>query len=166
MLRAGVLRVSSTGNAMREANANLRPTRPEDLPPVLKLLEDAGLPVAGVEEWFDRFIVAEHDGRVVGVAGLEVHGTDGLLRSVAVADDWRGRGLGGALTDRVLEHCTHDGLSAVYLLTQTAETFFPRHGFVRIERDAASDAVKQSVEFRELCPSSSVAMVHQLSGGK
>lgn len=150
---------------MHEANANLRPTRPEDLAAVLALLEGAGLPVAGVDEWFDRFVVAEHDGRVVGVAGLEVHGTDGLLRSVAVADDWRGRGLGGALTDEVLARCSRDGLSAVYLLTETAENFFPRYGFVRIERDAASDAVKQSAEFRELCPSSSVAMVRQLAGG-
>jgi len=165
VLRAWLLRVSSKGSAMNETDAVLRPARPEDLAPALKLLEDAALPVVGVEEWFDRFVVAEHDGRVIGVAGLEVHGTDGLLRSVAVADDWRGRGLGGALTDEVVARASHDRLSAVYLLTETAENFFPRHGFVRIERDAASDAVKQSAEFSGLCPSSSVAMVRQLAGG-
>ena len=92
-----------------------------------------------------------------------VLGPDGLLRSVAVADDWRRRGLGGALTDEVVARSVREGLAAVYLLTETAESFFPRHGFVRIERDAASDAVKQSAEFSELCPSSSVAMVRQLA---
>lgn len=165
MLRARLLRVSARGDAMKESDAVLRSARPEDLGAVLALLEGASLPVVGVEEWFDRFIVAEHDGRVVGVAGLERHGNDGLLRSVAVTDDWRGRGLGGALTDEVLERCSRDAISAVYLLTETAENFFPRHGFVRIDRDAASDAVKQSAEFRELCPSSSVAMVRHLAGG-
>ena len=64
-----------------------------------------------------------------------------------------------------VSHVGNGGISAVYLLTQTAENFFPRHGFDRIERDAASDAVKQSSEFREMCPSSSVAMVLHLSGG-
>ena len=69
----------------------------------------------------------------------------------------------GALTDEVVARCLREGLAAVYLLPETAGSFFPRHWFVRIERDAASDAVKQSAEFRELCPSSSVAMVRQLA---
>ena len=140
------------------AAAVLRPARPEDLGSALALLADAGLPAAGVSEWFERFVVAEDRGRIVGVAGLEVYGTDGLLRSVAVAEDWRGRGLGGALTEEVLSLGARAGLSAVYLLTETAEGFYPRHGFVRIEREQASDAVKASAEFRELCPASSVVM--------
>jgi len=102
VLRAWLLRVNSTGGAMNETDAVLRSARPEDLAAALELLEDAALPVVGVDEWFDRFVVAAYDGRVIGVAGLEVHGTDGLLRSVAVADDWRCRGLGGALTDEVV----------------------------------------------------------------
>jgi amino-acid N-acetyltransferase len=163
MLCTGLLRVILEGDAMSEADVVLRPAQPEDLADVLALLEQAGLPVAGVEESFERFVVAEHDGRIVGVAGLEVHGSDGLLRSVAVADDWRGRGLGGALTEEILLRCSRDGLTAVYLLTETAASFFPRYGFVRIERESASDAVKQSAEFRELCPSSSVAMKRELT---
>ncbi len=146
-----------------EFNAILRPARPEDLAAALTLLEDAGLPVAGVDEWFEQFIVAEHDGTLVGVAGLEVHGSDGLLRSVAVAPEWRSRGLGGALTSRILSQCERMNLSAVYLLTETAERFFPRYGFMRIERDQTSDAIRQSAEFRELCPASSAVMVRRFA---
>ena len=138
--------------------AVLRPARSEDLAPALALLENAGLPAAGVPEWFEHFVVAENGGRIVGLAGLEVYGTDGLLRSVAVAEDWRGRGLGGALTQEILALAARAGLQAVYLLTETAESFFPRHGFERIERTAVSAAVKASAEFRELCPASSVVM--------
>jgi amino-acid N-acetyltransferase len=140
----------------------VRAARRADLSAVLALLADAGLPVAGVEEWIDSFVVAEDGGRIVGTAGVEVHGDDGLLRSVAVARDYRGRGLGNALTEAALARAARDGLSAVYLLTETAESFFPRHGFVRIERAAASDAVKASTEFRELCPTTAAVMVRQL----
>ena len=137
----------------------LRPARPEDYDALLKLLESAALPVAGVDAWFDRFVVADSAGRIVGVAGLEVYGTDGLLRSVAVADDWRRRGLGDALTAAILQAAARDGITRVYLLTTTAAEYFPRHGFRRIDREEASDAVKSSLEFGEVCPASSVVMV-------
>ena len=141
----------------------LRPARPEDYAAVQALLESAALPTAGVDGWFDRFVIAESAGRIVGVAGLEVYGADGLLRSVAVADDWRGRGLGDALTTMILQAAARDGIKDVYLLTTTAAEYFPRHGFRRIDRESASDAVKSSLEFSELCPASSVVMV-RLSG--
>ncbi len=137
----------------------LRAARPEDLPAITDLLATAGLPLQGVAEWLSRFVVAEHDGTIAGVAGLEVYGTDGLLRSVAVAEAWRGRGLGGALTAEALASARADGLRAVYLLTETAEHYFPRLGFRRIERGEVPDPVTQSVEFRELCPVSSIVMV-------
>lgn len=146
----------------RPTDFHLRPARPEDLAPTLALLASACLPVAGVEQAFERFVVAEHGERIIGVAGLEVYGTDGLLRSVAVAEEWRGRGLGGALTGEILARAARDGLAAVYLLTETAEAFFPRYGFRRIGREDASEHVRASPEFTELCPSSSAVMVRRL----
>ncbi|HET9984487.1 MAG TPA: arsenic resistance N-acetyltransferase ArsN2 [Longimicrobiales bacterium] len=145
-----------------EGDVVLRPARPEDLPAVEALLEAALLPTAGVAEWLPRFVVAERAGRIVGVAGLEVYGADGLLRSVAVDGDWRGRGLGRALTDEVLAVATREGVRTVYLLTETAERYFPRHGFRRIARQEVSEAVQASVEFRELCPVSSTVMARSL----
>jgi amino-acid N-acetyltransferase len=115
-----------------------------------------------VAEWLPRFVMAEADGSVAGVAGLEVYDRDGLLRSVAVADDWRGRGLGGVLTATILAAAKADGLRSVYLLTDTAEGYFPRHGFRRIARSEVPDTVTASVEFRELCPASSAVMVTEL----
>lgn len=150
-----------SGNDPREA-ARLRPARPADRAAVHALLEAAGLPVAGVDAWFPRFVVAEAAGGIAGVAGLEAHGSDGLLRSVAVAEAWRGRGLGIALTEEVARRAAAEGLEALYLLTETAEAFFARQGFRRIDRQQASEAVRQSVEFRELCPASSTVMVRPL----
>lgn len=147
---------------MNTQTVTLRPARATDEPSINALLQEAELPVAGVHESLRHFVVGEAAGRLVGVAGLEVHGTDGVLRSVAVAPSLRGEGLGARLTNRVLEDARSEGLRRVYLLTTTAEEYFPRHGFRRIERAKASEAVQRSVEFRDACPASAVAMVVEL----
>jgi amino-acid N-acetyltransferase len=143
----------------------LRPMDPSDLPAVERLLEASGLPTVEVADWLERFIVADRAGQVEGVAGLEVHDRDGVLRSVAVARPQRGSGLGGRLTSAVLDRARQAGLRRVYLLTETAAGYFPRHGFRPIARSAASAAVQRSVEFREACPDTAVAMVLELEGG-
>ena len=82
---------------------SLRRAVPADHEAVATLLRGLELPTDGVAEWVDRFWVAEHQGQVVGVAGMERYGDSGLLRSVAVAHGWRSTGLGRTLVDRVLE---------------------------------------------------------------
>lgn len=146
------------------AQVSIRPARLDDLKGIAELLESAGLPTAGVADHLTGFVVAEAAGRVVGLAGLEVHGDDGLLRSVVVVPALRGRGLGARLTERILEAARAAKLGRLYLLTTTAEDYFPRYGFRRIHRDDASSDVKRSVEFREACPDSAVAMVLDLGG--
>ena len=136
----------------------LRRANRDDQAPVLALLGGADLPTEGVAEHFDTFFVAESASEIVGVAGLEIHGPDALLRSVAVAPEVRGTGLGSALAERALTRARESGLGAVYLLTTTAESFFPRFGFERIGWDLVPASVQESHEFRGACPSSAVAM--------
>jgi amino-acid N-acetyltransferase len=147
---------------MREAAIAFRQASREDRGAVEALLTGAELPVAGVADWIDRYVVAEADGTLVGAAGLEVHGRDGVLRSVAVRPSHRSRGLGARLTERVLDAARVAGLRRLYLLTTTAADYFPRHGFRRTDRAAVSAAVQRSVEFREACPASAVTMVLEL----
>lgn len=142
----------------------LRAAEADDLDAVEALLASSGLPVAGVADALERFVLAEADGTLVGVGGLEVHGGDGVLRSVAVAPAWRGRGLGARVTRRLLADARALGLRRLWLLTTTAEGWFPRHGFRPAPREEASEAVRGSVEFREACPASAVAMVRELEG--
>ena len=137
----------------------LRPMGPEDLDRVLDLLREASLPLQGVAEQPDAYIVAESAGEIAGVAGIERYGRNGLLRSVAVSPAWRGRGLGGALTEEILATAERESLEAVYLLTESAADFFPRYGFRRIGRSEVAEGVRASAEFAELCPASSIVMV-------
>ena len=141
---------------------DLRSVRENDLPEVLALLKRADLPSAGVAETFSHFVVAEHEGKLVGAAGLEIYGASALLRSVIVEDSWRGSGVGRRLIERALDEASHRGIDDVFLLTTTAEHYFPRFGFACIAPDAVSDEVRASVEFQGACPSSAVIMRKRL----
>jgi amino-acid N-acetyltransferase len=136
----------------------LRPASESDYDRVTSLLGAAGLPLAGVPRDLAGFEVAERDGRLVGAIALERYGNEGLLRSAVVDPGERGGGIGAALVDRMLDVARERRLRAVYLLTTTAEQWFPRFGFGRVERADVPDAVRASLEFREACPASAVAM--------
>jgi amino-acid N-acetyltransferase len=136
----------------------LRTARERDLQEILALLGRADLPTAGVAESLSHFIVAKHEGELIGVAGLEVYGASALLRSVAVEDAWRGSGVGRTLIDRALDQARQAAIEDVYLLTTTAEHYFPRFGFSCVSRDEVRKEVRASVEFQDACPSSAVVM--------
>lgn len=138
--------------------------RPHDVADGLALLRRAELSEKDVaERWGHYFVVREDDGRVVGVAGLEVHGEDGLLRSVAVDDDYRGQGLGAQLVDAVLERATRLSLGTVYLLTTDARDYFARLGFADCPREEAPPAIGASWEFTTGCPASAAFMKRALA---
>ena len=135
------------------------PARPHDLRGALDLLGRAELTEQDVaERWGHYFVVREDDGRVVGVAGLEIHGEDGLLRSVAVDAEYRGQGLAASLVEAAVERAKRVNLRAVYLLTATARDYFARHGFADCPREEAPAAVRESWEFRTGCPSTAAFM--------
>lgn len=160
----GTSRPAKSGSPPRQASPGpvIRTASASDLDAVEELLGAAELPTAGVADALSRFMVAEEGGELVGVAGLEVHASDGVLRSVAVTPAFQGAGLGARLTERVLEEARRAGLRRLYLLTTTAAEYFPRYGFRRIAREDAAPAIRRSVEFREACPASAVAMVLEL----
>ena len=137
----------------------LRPARAEDLAAVERLLGEAGLPTDGLGDQFPTgYAVAEAAAGLAGAAGVEVHGGVGLLRSVVVAPQLRGTGLGKGLVAERLAWARGEGLGAVYLLTTTAPDFFAALGFERVERHSAPPPIRQSREFAVVCPGSSVLM--------
>ena len=135
------------------------PARPHDLRGALDVLGRSELTEQDVaERWGHYFVVREDDGRVVAVAGIEVHGEDGLLRSVAVDPDYRGQGLAASLVEAAMERAKRVKLRAVYLLTTTARDYFARHGFADCSREDSPAAIRESWEFRTGCPSSAAFM--------
>jgi amino-acid N-acetyltransferase len=137
---------------------SLRDAQPADLPDVLALLGRAHLPTAGVEDTLPHFVIAEDGGRIVGAVGLELYGASALLRSAAVEESWRGYGVGRTLIDRALKIARDRGVTDVFLLTTTAEHYFPRFGFSCVSRESVAPEVQGSIEFKEACPASAVVM--------
>lgn len=129
----------------------------EELPRILELLEEADLPVAGVDD-VESFLVAREEEGVVGCIGLEAYDDVALLRSLVVRAQTRGSGLGRLLVERLLELASERGVRSVYLLTTTADEYFPRFGFERIPREEADPRLQASQEFRGACPDSAVCM--------
>jgi amino-acid N-acetyltransferase len=151
-------------NTIQRASPRLRAAVPADLEAVERLLTASDLPLDGVREALPTFVVADADGALVGVAGLEVRGCDALLRSVAVDPAWRSHGVGRALVTRLIADAESRGLHALYLLTTTAERYFPSFGFQPVTRDEVPAAVRETSEFRSVCPASAVVMARPCAG--
>jgi N-acetylglutamate synthase-like GNAT family acetyltransferase len=141
--------------------ATLRRATHDDEQAVAALLTASGLPLDGVHDALPCFVVAEDAGSIVGVAGIEACGTAGehaLLRSVAVAPAWRNRRLGRALVSRAIADAEARGVRALYLLTTTAEHYFPSFGFAVTTRDTVPDDIRATAEFKGACPASATVM--------
>ena len=139
----------------------MREAEPGDTPQIRALLTACRLPTDGVPEDAVLLLVAIHCGQVVGVAGLELHGGDGLLRSVAVAPGKRGRRIAQKLCDEVETRASALGVQSLYLLTETAERFFLRRGYGAADRADAPPAISASREFAFVCPASAALMVRR-----
>ena len=145
------------------ANVRLRAAAASDLPAIEQLLEAAQLPTAGVPDLIPAFVVAEGNEGLLGAAAVERCAGDlGLLRSVVVLPTQRGSGVGQELVTRSIAEARRHGIKALYLLTTTAETYFPRFGFVKVTRDSLPEGVRATQEFREACPASAAVMTLRL----
>jgi amino-acid N-acetyltransferase len=129
-----------------------------DADAIVQLLLSSALPPEGALDHLHTAVVARREGRVIGFAALEVYDDGALLRSVAVADDARGSGVGRAVTQAALDLARRLGVGPVFLLTTTAERYFPRFGFSAVPRAEVPRGVLQSIEFQSLCPVSSTVM--------
>ena len=107
-------------------------------------------------------LVAKEGEEIIGTAGLELYADGALLRSVAVEPRRQGKHLGHQLTDAALRLATAHGANSVFLLTTTAERFFPKFGFAPIDREQVPLSVQLSVEFQSACPASAIVMRKQL----
>jgi L-amino acid N-acyltransferase YncA len=130
---------------------------------IAPFLSASGLPTEGAEAHLGGFLLAFRRDALVGTAALERYGKTALLRSVAVHPAERGTGLGQELVRRVLDQAYAEGIAQVVLLTNTAEVFFPRFGFARVERSQVPPEVLASAEFQGACPASAVIMRLDLS---
>jgi homocysteine S-methyltransferase len=140
----------------------VRPAGEEDLPEIRRLLESNRLPTTDLEHSLPVLFVARDGPMLVAAGGFEVHGESGLLRSVVVADRLRGTGLGRTLVESIEAAARQRGVRELLLLTETAREFFARLGYADTAREIAPEAIRNSAEFKSLCPQSARCMSKRL----
>lgn len=130
-----------------------------DLPAINNLLKKSSLPFSDLAESNIEFITAREGYNLIGCIGIESFGKDGLLRSFAVEERYRNKGYGKELYNRLLSFAVQKGIKTLHLLTNTAEHYFKKAGFIIEKRDNAPSKILQTTEFSSLCPSTSTYMV-------
>jgi amino-acid N-acetyltransferase len=118
---------------------SVRPARTSDVPLIRKVAEPLvakrvllGKEMVELYESIQEFVVAELDGEVVGFGALHVFWQDlAEVRTLAVSEAARQRGVGAAILRELLERARVLGIHRVFCLTFETK-FFSSHGFVEI----------------------------------
>jgi N-acetylglutamate synthase-like GNAT family acetyltransferase len=127
-------------------------------------LSKAHLPTDGVETpgyLFWRFETA--DDVPVGFGGLEIHGTDALMRSIVILPPLRGRGIGAAIVSLLESEAALHGCRAIWLLTATASSFFAQLGYAKCDRAVVPEKIRATGEFAALCPASAEVLLKRFA---
>jgi len=136
-----------------------------DLEAIQHLLSTLDLPHTDLTpSHLENFFVCRDGDEIVGVVGLELYDTVGLLRSLAVRPAHRNRGIGAGLTERIEGYADQNGVDEIYLLTTTASDYFGRQQYETIDRDELPQAIQETDEAAQLCPASATCMRKHLPG--
>ena len=83
-----------------------------------------------------RYLVADLDGKVIGFAGLWLVLDEGHVTNIAIAEDYRGKGYGRALTQALMQYASNLGITYVTLevrrSNERAQNLYKSLGFVSV----------------------------------
>ena len=142
----GTMVVESTLNTLRAANI-------DDIGGILELLrplEENGTLVRRnrelLEQEIDRFVILEHDHRIVGCAALYRFPNEAAaeLACLAIDAQYRDRGYGEAVLNHMISVAKTQGMKKLFVLTTRTAHWFIERGFVE-ESVSALPAQKKSL---------------------
>ncbi len=128
---------------------------------LLALVEDGGLQVCdiGNGHHIDFFGISVDD-KLQALIGIESLQRYALLRSLVVAKPLRARGYARKLVAHVERTAKDRGISELYLLTETATSFFEKIGYKHIARESSPTLIKNTKQFSSLC-AKSCSLLHK-----
>ncbi|MHA1125914.1 MAG: arsenic resistance N-acetyltransferase ArsN2 [Candidatus Heimdallarchaeota archaeon] len=138
-----------------------------DLNDIHQLLQMVNLPIGGVKENVDNFLVLKDNStKLIGCIGLELYAEYALLRSAAVHPENQNQGIGKKLTETTITYAKKIGIKKLFLITNTAEEYFKKIGFTVVQENEIPSSVKQSVEFTFQCAKTGKTMILSLEEKK
>ena len=126
---------------------SIEPAQEADLGAIQTLLRNENLPT-DVAPHLDNFVVARHQEQVVGCSGMEVHGSEAVLRSLAVAPAYRLLGLSQRLLEARNDIARRRGIRRGYALTTTIAPLLEAWGYHRLDREEIPHTIRLTSEFR------------------
>ena len=146
-----------------DISVQTRVAKTQDLNIVKRFLQELNLPVEKIEDQFNNFILLfDAQNQLIGCAGLEIYNTDGLVRSVAITKVLQNKQLGSLLVDEIEKLAKKKHLTTLFLLTETAEKFFTKHGYTKLQRDNVPLSIQNSFEYTTSCKKSAIVMKKDL----
>lgn len=106
----------------------------------------------------DCFYVGYDGTEPIGIGGIEIYESHGLLRSIVIEQTARGNGWRTALCETLEADASANGVETLYLLMTTAADFFGNRGYVKTDRPDAPVTIQQTNEFDNLCPTTATCM--------
>ena len=140
----------------------IAPASQNNFSSAIALLKESGLPTEDITAATQLF-VAEQEDEVIGTVALEHDRHYALLRSLSVIQEKRNSGVGAELVGFVESYAKKQDVTAIYILTTTAERFFSNRSYRPVPREEVPSFIKNTSEFRSVCPASSTIMLKQLS---
>lgn len=147
----------------------IRLARKQDVDEIKALLNKAQLHTDGVEQHLSRFVVVEHETddpvdarKIVGTAGIERHGDDGLLRSwVMESETWNAQ-VGLDLIRVMIALARNEKLQRLFLLTTGSQPFFEFLGFSSVDWGAMPLSIQQAPHVQSYSSEIAIAMALEL----
>lgn len=143
-------------------NHNIIPLNHSDLNEISTLLHDENLPTEDLKTAGINFYGIRNNNRLIASGALQIYGTNAILRSVAVAKEFKQQGLGKQLTKFLEDTARTNGINQLFLLTTTAADYFQGRGYLSIERSDCPKEIQLSAEFSSLCPSTAKCLFKKL----
>ncbi len=135
----------------------------KDISEVELLLRGCSLPNSDLQENYQvQLFGVYHNAQLIACVGVELYDNSALLRSLAVIPEYRKEGIGKKLSEYAEKYCKQNSVNKIYLLTETADTYFEKLGYSIQKRDTAPGSIKGTAQFSGLCPESSRFMKKQL----
>lgn len=139
------------------ADIELHPIAPDEA--VYQLLAANNLPTADIESPDCTLYGVTISNERIGIGGYEIHGSTGLLRSIAVHTEIRGCGIGTTICLKLEDHLACNMCDTIYLLTDDAAEFFESVGYERIDQATAPESIQHTHEFADSCPATTVCLM-------
>ncbi|MGY2489192.1 GNAT family N-acetyltransferase [Cupriavidus sp. CP313] len=106
----------------------------------------------------EDFQVALYENRIIGCAAAEHHGSNVLIRSVAVEPAYRDRGIAGCLVEALLMRARGTEAREAYIFSTVAPAYFARWGFELVSAEDVPLEVMSSPPVQRAALTSALCM--------